>query len=361
MNRIPISRPIMTREMIDASSSSLASERLVMGESVFKFEEEFARYIGTEHAVSVSSGTDALILAMIALDLRDQEVITTPFSFVATATSVVHAGAVPRFADISGKDYNLDPSKLNGAGKNAAVLPVDLFGYPARIDELAEAAGKGVKIVEDACQAHGAAYKGRKCGSIGDVGCFSFYPTKNMTVGGDGGMITTNDERLAADVRKLRDCGRVSRYEHDVFGFTSRLNSANAAIGRIQLRHLDEWNERRRAIAKRYTENLKNVEEIVLPPMGSKDIVPVFHLFAIGCDDRDQFASFLQSKGIDTAVHYPLPIHMQPVYRAKYGYKGGEFPISERVAHRMLSLPMFPEMTDVQVDFVSEQIVDHYA
>ena len=351
----------MTREMIDASASSLASERLVMGESVFKFEEEFARYIGTDHAISVSSGTDALILAMIALDLRNQDVVTTPFSFVATATSVVHAGAVPKFADISAKDYNLDPSRLNGAGKSAAVLPVDLFGYPSRMDELREAAGDKVKIVEDACQAHGAAVKGRKCGSMGDAGCFSFYPTKNMTVGGDGGMVTTNDERLAADVRKLRDCGRVSRYEHDVFGFTSRLNSANAAIGRIQLKHLDEWNERRRAIAKRYAEKLKDIDGIVLPPMGSKDIVPVFHLFAIGCDDRDQLASYLQSKGIDTAVHYPLPIHLQPVYRAKYGYKGGEFHISERASKRMLSLPMFPEMTDTQVDFVSEQIVDYYA
>ena len=170
-----------------------------------------------------------------------------------------------------------------------------------------------------------------------------------------------NDERLAADIRKLRDCGRVSRYEHDVFGFTSRLNSANAAIGRIQLRHLDKWNERRRSIAKRYAEKLKDVEEIVLPPMGSKDIVPVFHLFAIGCDDRDKIASFLQGKGIDTAVHYPLPIHLQPVYRAKYGYSGGEYPIAERAAHRMLSLPMFPEMTDAQVDFVSEQIVSYYS
>lgn len=175
-------------------------------------------------------------------------------------------------------------------------------------------------MIEDAYQAHGAAYKGRKCGSMGSVGCFSFYPTKNMTVGGDGGVVTTNDDRLAADLRKLRDCGRVSRYEHDVFGFTSRLNSANAAIGRVQLRHLDEWNERRRAIARRYANHLREMVQLTLAPMGTKDVVPVFHLFAVGCDDRDQLASHLAANGVDTAVHYPIPSHLQPVYLAMYGY-----------------------------------------
>ena len=352
----------MTREMIDASADALANERLVMGESVLRFEEEFARYIGTDHAVSVSSGTDALILALIALDVRDRQVLTTPFSFVATATSIVHAGATPRFADVSYEDYNLGPqmvrSKINK--DISVVMVVDLFGNPARVDEIKEAVGPNVRIVEDSCQAHGAAYDGRKCGSIGDVGCFSFYPTKNMTVGGDGGMVTTNDGKLASDVRKLRDCGRVSRYEHDVFGFTSRLNTANAAIGRVQLRHLDEWNERRRTIARRYASKLKGVPGIVLPPMGTKDIKPVFHLFAIQCDDRDALAKHMDSKGIDTAVHYPIPIHLQPVYRAIYGYSGGEFPVSERLSKRILSLPMFPEMTDEQVDHVSEAIIEYY-
>jgi len=362
LNRIPISKPIMTKEMMEASANALASERLVMGESVFKFEEEFAKYIGTDHAVSVSSGTDALILAAIAIGARGREVLTTPFSFVATATSIVHAGATPRFADVSSEDYNLDPKlvKAKAADDIYGIMPVDIFGYPARMDELAEAADEGVKLIEDACQAHGAKYMGKRCGSFGDAGCFSFYPTKNMTVGGDGGMITTNDEGLAADLRKLRDCGRVSRYEHDVFGFTSRLNTANAAIGRIQLRHLDEWNERRRAIAKRYAKQLKEVSEIVLPPMGTKDVEPVFHLFAIKCENRDELASCLASQGIDTAVHYPIPIHLQPVYRTVYGYSEGEFPISERLSKQMLSLPMFPEMTNEQIDCVAEAINEHY-
>ncbi|HOB39377.1 MAG TPA: DegT/DnrJ/EryC1/StrS family aminotransferase [Methanomassiliicoccaceae archaeon] len=363
MNRIPISRPIATKEMIEAAANALANERLVMGESVFKFEEEFARYIGTEHAVSVSSGTDALILAMIALDVRGHDVLTTPFSFVATATSIVHAGGTPLFSDVSNEDYNIDPLaiKTNIDANMYGIMPVDIFGYPAKMDEIAEAAGPNVKIIEDACQAHGASYKGEKCGAFGDVGCFSFYPTKNMTVGGDGGMITTNDERLANELRKLRDCGRVSRYEHDVFGFTSRLNTANAAFGRVQLRHLDEWNERRRSIARRYAGNLKDVDSIVLPPMGMKDIEPVFHLFAIRCDDRDALARHLGENGIDTAVHYPIPIHMQAAYRNAYEYKGGEFPISEQLSKQMLSLPMFPEMTNEQVDRVCQAINEHYA
>ena len=362
MNRIPISRPIVTKEMTEAAANALASERLVMGESVFKFEEEFARYIGTDHAVSVSSGTDALILAMIALEVRGRDVLTTPFSFVATATSIVHAGGTPRFADVSKEDYNIDPMaiKTHVDENTCGIMPVDIFGYPARMDEIAEAA-PNVKIIEDACQAHGASYKGKKCGSFNDVGCFSFYPTKNMTVGGDGGMVTTNDERLANDLRKLRDCGRVSRYEHDVFGFTSRLNTANAAFGRVQLRHLDEWNERRRSIARRYASNLKDIDRITLPPMGTRDIKPVFHLFAIRCDDRDALAQHLGENGIDTAVHYPIPIHMQPLYRKTYGYHSGEFPISEQLSTRMLSLPMFPEMTNEQVDRVCEAINEYYA
>ncbi len=362
MSRIPVSKPVMTKEMIEASSHALADERLVMGESVFKFEEEFARYIGTDHALSVSSGTDALILATIALGVSDRQVLTTPFSFVAPATSIVHAGAIPGFVDDSADDYNLDPQLLQSKiTKDVdAVMPVDLFGYPARMDEIIEAAGEGVKIIEDVCQAHGAEYNGRKCGSIGDVGCFSFYPTKNMTVGGDGGRITTNDKRLADDVRKLRDCGRVSRYEHDVFDFTSQLKTCNAAIGRVQLRHLEEWNEKRRAIARRYVGYLKNITELTMPPLSNENTRPVFHLFAIQCDNRDALAKHLDLKGVDTAVHYPIPIHKQPAYRAAYGYHSGEFPVSEHLSQRMLNLPMFQDMNDEEVDRVAEEIGEHF-
>ncbi len=358
MARIPLARPVISEEMVQAMAQALRDERLVMGESVFRFEDEFARYVGTDHAVSVSSGTDALTLAMLAMNVRAREVITTPFSFVATATSVVHAGATPIFADVLA-DGNIDPSEVMPTRDTAAVLPVHLYGNPARMDEIAEAA-PNVRIIEDACQAHGASYKGRKCGAIGDAGCFSFYTTKNMTVGGDGGMVTTNDERLANDLRKLRDCGRVSRYEHDVFGFTSRLNTANAAFGRVQLRHLDEWNERRRALARRYSERLKDVMEIKLPTLGTRDAVPVFHLFVVRCDDRDSLARYLGENGVETAVHYPIPIHLQPAYRDAYGFARGSYPASERMADTALSLPLFPEMEEGQVDEVCRLVIEHY-
>ena len=260
MEIIPQAKPEMDQEMIDAAVSALQNERLVMGESVFKFEEAFAKYIGVKRAVSVSSGTDALILALIAMDCRGKEVVTTPFSFIATANSIMHAHGLPRFCDASAKDYNLDVSKLPATiGKNTkAIMPVHLFGHPCDMSEIDDLAReRGVGIIEDACQAHGSAYKGRKTGALGDVGCFSFYPTKNMHVGGDGGMVTTDNDDLADLVAKLRDCGRTTRYSHDVKGFTSRLNTANAAIGLIQLKRLDKWNDRRRAIARRYHSELR--------------------------------------------------------------------------------------------------------
>jgi len=345
--------------MVQAMAAAVRDERLVLGESVFKFEEEFARYIGTDFAVSVSSGTDALTLSLLSLNIRAKEAITTPFSFVATANAVVHAGGTPTFADVL-PDGNMDPAEVRVSRETSAVLPVDLYGNPARMDELMEAAGERVRVVEDACQAHGAVYKGKRCGAWGNAGCFSFYTTKNMTVGGDGGMVTTNDERLANDIRKLRDCGRVSRYEHDVFGFTSRLNTANAAFGRVQLRHLEEWNERRRSLARRYSERLKEVVEISLPPLGSKDVVPVFHLFVIRAGDRDALAKHLASEEVETGVHYPMPIHLQPVYRDAYGFSEGSYPAAEKLAATSLSLPLFPTMKDEQVDEVCEHIIEHY-
>jgi dTDP-4-amino-4,6-dideoxygalactose transaminase len=360
MNKIPVSRPTVTDEMVQAMADAVRNERMVLGESVFKFEEEFARFTGTDHAISVSSGTDALILALMALNVRGKEVITTPMSFIATANSIVHASATPIFADSSPKDFNIVPTEIRSNRNTAAVMPVHLFGYPARIDEIQENAGKEIYIVEDACQSHGAIYKGKKAGAMGTVGCFSFYATKNMTVGGDGGMITTDDKRLADDLRKLRDCGRTSRYVHDVFGFTARLNTANAAFGRVQLKLLDSWNERRRAIAQRYAQRLKDVEELVLPPMGTKDITPVFHLYVVQAEDRDALAKTLLDQNIETLVHYPVPIHLQPVYKDAFGFTEGSYPECEAQAKRVLSLPIFPSLTDGDVDRVCDAIVRHY-
>ncbi len=361
--RIPLSKPQVTDEMIEAVSNALRSERLVLGESVFRFEEAFARYIGTDHAVSVSSGTAALALSLIALGVKGKGVVTTSLSFIATANSIVQAGGTPRFSDVSEADFNLDPTRLKGivTSGDAALLPVHLFGHPCRMDELADIAEKrNFKVVEDAAQAHGATFKGKKVGSIGDLGCFSFYSTKNMTVGGDGGMVTTNDGQLAKEIAKLRDCGRVSRYVHDVIGFTARLNTANAAFGLVQLRHLDEWNERRRAIALRYSKHLGHEEKILLPPMGGSGVVPVFHLFAVRCERRDELARHLAEKGIESGVHYPLPIHLQPVYREMYGFEHGAFPVSEKLSETLLSLPMYPSLSDDDVKYICEQVLSFF-
>ncbi len=349
--------------MVEAVSNALRNERLVLGESVFKFEEAFARYIGTKYAVSVSSGTAALSLALIALNVKDGEVLTSPLSFIATANAVIQAGGIPKFSDVSETDYNIDPEKIGASltKKTMALLPVHLFGHPARMDELmAISESKGIKVVEDAAQAHGAVFKGKKAGSFGDVGCFSFYSTKNMTVGGDGGMVTTDNEDLARSISKLRDCGRTSRYVHDVVGFTARLNTANAAFGLIQLRHLDEWNERRRAIARLYFERLEGEPHLVLPPRADDGIMPVYHLFVIRCQKRDDLAAYLSARGIECGVHYPVPIHLQPVYRDMYGYVAGAFPVSESLSSSLLSLPMFPGLSDEDVRRICEDLLDFY-
>ncbi|HUV25536.1 MAG TPA: DegT/DnrJ/EryC1/StrS family aminotransferase [Methanomassiliicoccales archaeon] len=361
--KIGLCRPVVTEEMVEAAADALRNERLVLGESVFKFEDAFADYVGTQHAVSVSSGTAALTLTLIAMGMKGNEILTTPLSFVATATSIVHAGGIPRFADVQEEDCLMDAHDIvrRLTERTKGVLPVHLFGHPCEMDAISEIASKkGLMVVEDAAQAHGAKYKKRRIGSLGHAGCFSFYTTKNMTVGGDGGMVTTDDERLAEDIRKLRHCGRTSQYVHDVFGFTSRLNSANAAFGLVQLKYLDQWNERRRQIASRYTNRLKHTREAVTPPMPSRDRTPVFHLYAIRAEKRDGLADHLNARGVESGIHYPVPIHLQPVYREEYGYEGGEFPVSESLTSRLLSIPIYPELTDAEVDYVCESIEEYY-
>jgi perosamine synthetase len=283
--KIPLGKPVFDEEMEQAAVNALRNERFVLGESVHKFEEEFAKYCGTEYAVSTSSGTDALKIAMMATGLKPGDaVVTTPASFIATANAIIHAQGVPLFSDIDLETYCLDPSKISNAvsSKTKAIIPVHLYGYPADMDSINEVAEKhDLLVIEDACQAHGASVYGKKTGSLGAVGCFSFYPSKNMTVGGDGGMITTNDEKIASAAAKLRDCGRKSQYVHDMVGFTSRLNSVNAAIGRVQLRRLDDWTKSRRLTASVYDKSLAGVGDLVLPPKGSAETLPVYHLYVL--------------------------------------------------------------------------------
>ncbi len=362
--KIPLASPVFYSEMKKAAVDALCSERFVLGESVFRFEEEFARYCGVDYAVSTSSGTSALRLSLLALGVKRQDhVITTPASFVATANVALHANAVPVFADIDIKTYNVDPELLEKkvSGKTRAVIPVHLYGFPAEMDSILEISREhGFAVVEDACQAHGAEYHRRKVGSIGDVGCFSFYSTKNMTVCGDGGMVVTNDEEIARVVAKLRDCGRASHYEHDILGFTCRLNTVNAAIGRVQLRRLEGWNERRRAIAKRYGVLLSDLDEVVLPPNGGSIVKPVYHLYVIRTRFRDELKAWLEQNGVQCGVHYPLPIHLQPIYRKLFDYKEGDFPKSELLCKTALSLPMFPELEKQEIEYICEKIHEFF-
>ncbi len=363
--KIPLAKPVFDDEMKNAAVNALQNEKFVMGESVFKFEEEFAKYCGVRKAVSTSSGTFALQLSLQALGITPKDkVLTTPYSFIATANAAYCAGATPVFADIDPKTCNIDPQltqqKLSSETK--AIIPVHLYGYPADMTPIVDVAKKRkLAIVEDCCQAHGAKYFGKRVGSLGDVGCFSFYPSKNMTVCGDGGMAVTNNEEAAAKIAKLRDCGRKSHYEHDIIGLTARLNSVNAAIGRVQLKKLDGWNEKRRNVARLYNKLLDDVQELGLPPSENSDVSPVYHLYVVRTNRRDELKTHLESNGIQCGIHYPLPIHLQPIYKEMFGYKEGDFPKSELVAKQVLSLPMFPDFDKAGIEQVSEKIHEFFA
>lgn len=362
--RIPLAVPIFDKEMEDAALNALRNEHFVLGEDVYKFEEEFAEYVGAKYAISTNSGTAALHLSLLALGIKSQDqVITTPFSFIATANAILHAGATPVFSDINIKTYNIDPEKIrqNMTKRAKAIIPVHLFGYPCDMQQIMDIAQDNkVKVLEDACQAHGAEYNELKVGTIGDVGCFSFYPSKNMTVCGDGGMVVTNNEEIARLVIKLRDCGRKTKYEHDIVGYTARLNTVNAAIGRIQLKRLDEWNEKRIQNALMYNKLLSDLEEIVLPPSPKKLIKPVYHLYVIRARNRDKLREYLENNGIQCGIHYPLPIHLQPIYKEIFHFKGGEYPLSELASQTCLSLPVHPSLTKDDITYVCEKIHEFY-
>ncbi|MAR68909.1 MAG: hypothetical protein CMH74_00115 [Nitrospina sp.] len=348
MSNIPFFTSDLTKEMEDAAIDALRNENFVMGESVFKFEEEFAKYTGTKFAISVSSGNAALQLSLIGLGIKqDSKVITTTNSFIASANCIKMVGAEPILCDIHSDDGNMNIKTTDE--KPDAIIPVHIYGNPCDFNAVKEVSEQNeVPIIEDACQAHGAIYDQKKVGTLGDVGCFSFYPTKNMTVGGDGGMATTNNEELKNKIESLRDNGRKTRVEHDKLGFTMRLNTISAAIGRIQLRLLDEYNHRRREIAKLYKNELGEDYFLKENPNGKS----VYHQIIFKHEKRDDIVSHLKKNNIGVGLHYPIPIHKQPLY-ANLDYK---LPISEKFSNEVLSLPSFPRLKDDDVKIICETI-----
>ena len=345
---IPFFVPEFTKDMENAAIDALRNEKFVMGESVFKFEEEFARYTGTKFAISVNSGNAALQLSLISLGITEKsKVITSTNSFVASANCILMTGAKPVLCDINYDDGNIDIKTTNE--KPEAIIPVHIYGNPCDFDSIKSVSETHkAPIIEDACQAHGATFDHKKVGSIGDVGCFSFYPTKNMTVGGDGGMVTTNNEEIKKQIDSLRDNGRRTRTEHDKLGFTMRLNTVNAAIGRIQLQTLDEKNKRRRELASLYKKFLGDDCMLDENPKGTS----VYHQIIIKHQKRDEIFSHLSKNNIGVAIHYPRPIHKQPLYE-NLGYS---LPISEKFSNEVLSMPSFPQLKDDDVKVICEKI-----
>jgi dTDP-4-amino-4,6-dideoxygalactose transaminase len=325
-----------------------------LGPTVKAFEESFARYCGVPHCVAVNSGTSALHLALRCLDIGPgSEVITVPMTFVATAWAISYVGATPVFVDIDPATRTMDPTRLEAAitERTRAILPVHLYGQPADMDRILRIAEKHhLPVVEDAAQAHGARCRGRPVGGLGRIGCFSFYPGKNLGAYGEGGALVTNDAELADQARALRDHGQRQKHRHEMIGYNYRMSGFQGAVLDIKLKYLDQWNAARRAHARRYVERLTGLPQIGLPLMDD-ELESVFHLFVVEVDDRDRLAARLKTEGIDTGLHYPVPVHLQPAY-ADLGLRPGSFPVSERLARRCLSLPMFPELNDEQVDYV---------
>jgi len=337
----------------------IASGGFILGEDVSLFEQEFADYCGVKLGVGVNSGTDALFLACLACGIgKGDEVIVMPYSYIATTLAISMTGAKPVFVDIEEKTYNIDVSKIEEAiTKNTkAILPVHLYGHPVDMDPLLEIAKKyNLKVIEDCAQAHGALYKDKKVGSFGDAACFSFYPTKNLGAFGDSGMVITNSEEIKVKLLLLRDYGRKGRYEHVLKGYNSRLDTLQAAILRVKLKHLDEWNEKRRKNARLYTRLFEEKKLDVICPYEADYARHVHHLYAIRLKDRNKIMEKLAEKGVRTLIHYPIPIHLQEAYK-DLGHKKGDFPVSEKCCEEILSLPMYPELSEEEIRYVVEEM-----
>ncbi|MBN1672221.1 MAG: DegT/DnrJ/EryC1/StrS family aminotransferase [Kiritimatiellae bacterium] len=364
----------------------LANTSFILGPAVREFEQEFAGFLGCKHVVGLGSGLAALELALRTLDIGPGSAVLLPANtFIATALAVSGVGATPILIDMDPRTYNIDPAKLtrfieqhcqdDGSALSVsnscplvsirgslprAIMPVHLFGQPTDMDEiLAIAARYGLRVIEDACQSHGARYKGRRTGTLGDMAAFSFYPGKNLGAYGDGGAVATNDDALAEQIAMCRNYGSKKKYYHEIAGTNSRLDSLQAAVLSAKLPHLDEWNAARRRHAERYAAGLADCPQVACP-VTAADRDHVFHLYVVRAERRDALQAYLSEREISTGLHYPIPIHLTDAYR-DLGYQEGAFPETERAAQDMLSLPMCAELTDAQVDYVCECIQAFYA
>lgn len=344
-------------EMLEAATRVLEGGRYILGPEVAAFEQEAAAFCGARHGVGVNSGSDALIVALKALGVGPgDEVITSPFTYIAPAEAIHSLGARVVFADIDPKHFLLDAGaaaeRMNARVK--AIIPVHLFGQSADLQSLA---GLGPALIEDAAQAIGATYGGRPVGGLGAVGCLSFYPTKNLGACGDGGMALTNDDRLARELRRLRVHGMERRYCHEVHGVNSRLDELQAALLRIKLRRLAAWNARRVEIAALYDRRLAGLP--LETPAAAEGNGHIYHVYALLADRRDELQAWLLERGVPTLIYYPSPLHLQPCF-VDQGWKAGDFPVAESVSRRILPLPIYPELEDAQVEYVSGVIRDFY-
>jgi dTDP-4-amino-4,6-dideoxygalactose transaminase len=344
-------------EIDSAVLKVLESTQFVLGNEVKAFEEEFANYCDADYGVAVNSGTSALHLALLASGVRSgDEVITVPFTFVATVAAICYTGAKPVFVDIDPVSYTIDVTKIEQAitERTKAILPVHLYGQPANMEPILEIARRySLTVIEDAAQAHGAEYKGKRIGSIGDIGCFSFYPGKNLGAYGEGGMVVTNNPEYVRTIRMLRDWGQERRYQHVLKGYNYRMDGIQGAILRVKLRYIEQWTEARRAHAAQY--NALLADSVVKIP----EVMPyshhVYHVYAVRSPQRDELQQKLNDQGIQTGIHYPIPVHLQTAY-SDLGYKSGDFPNSELAAREVFSLPMYAELTSAQIETVATSL-----
>lgn len=345
-------------EIDEAIQDVIDRSAFISGKYLRKFEEEFASFCGVKYAVGTSSGTTALYMALQALNIgRGDEVITVPYTFIATAEAIVHVGATPVFVDIDPESFNIDPELIEKVitDRTKAIIPVDLYGQIADMEKVLQIAEKyNLKVIEDACQAHGARYRGKRAGSFGDMGVFSFYPGKNLGAYGDAGIVVTDSEELYKKLRLLSDHGRKSKYEHVILGYNFRMDGLQSAILSVKLKYIDSWNSRRRILAGVYNSFFANYDISVQRVINGNE--HIYHLYVIRNSRRDEILKKLKQSGISAGIHYPISLHEQPAFKF-LGYKKGDFPVSERCCDEVLSLPMFPELTEDEVEKISKTVI----